>query len=270
MANEENITDISAKEAVGTDSSKHILKHLENSEKRQQQKPDKIAETFKSGLTGLTETLVDIFKQRNRTPGSSNEEPPAKRIRPQTSTEIGLMSRVLCRKPMELTGLMLSGETDMLMPLMLIMMMMIFQMIVSASQIRAILILKMLKMLAARNSPDKIDLVGIISTESQAPTDPFLDQFSKDFTEDEKHGPNISPHLVVIVNNLWQQNISGDKFKDRLSKYPMPENCDKIFVPRYNEEIWNGESTLNSHLRDQDTILQKGYNANQQRNLSYY
>ena len=58
-----------------------------NSEKRQQEKLDKIAETFKSGLTGLTETLVDIFKQRNRTPGSSNEEPPAKRIRPQTSTD---------------------------------------------------------------------------------------------------------------------------------------------------------------------------------------
>ena len=38
-------------------------------------------------LQALTETLVDIFKQRNGTPGSSNEEPPAKRIRPQTSTD---------------------------------------------------------------------------------------------------------------------------------------------------------------------------------------
>ena len=86
MSNEENITDIAAEETVGTDSSKHILKHLENSQKRQQEKLDKIPETFKSGLTGLTETLVDIFKQRKRTPGSFNEEPPAKRIRPQTSS----------------------------------------------------------------------------------------------------------------------------------------------------------------------------------------
>ena len=75
--------------------------------------------------------------------------------------------------------------------------------------------------------------------------------------EDEKQGPNISPHLAVIVNNLWQQNISGHKFKDRLSKYPMPENCDKIFAPRCNEEIWDGENILNSHLRGQDIILQK-------------
>ena len=81
------IQDIAADETVGTNSSKHILKYLENSEKRQQEKLDKIAETFKSGLTGLTETLVDIFKKRNRIPGSSNEEPPAKRIRPQTSTD---------------------------------------------------------------------------------------------------------------------------------------------------------------------------------------
>ena len=29
MSNEENITDIAAEETVGTDSSKHILKHLE-------------------------------------------------------------------------------------------------------------------------------------------------------------------------------------------------------------------------------------------------
>ena len=37
----------------------------------------------------------------------------------------------------------------------------------------------------------------------------------------------------------------------------MPENCDQIFIPRCNEEIWNGENICNSHLRGQDIILQK-------------
>ena len=87
MSSEENITDIAAEETVGTDSSKHFLKYLENSEKGQREKLDKIAETFKPGLTSLTETLENIFRQRNRTPGSTNEEPPTKRIRPQTSTD---------------------------------------------------------------------------------------------------------------------------------------------------------------------------------------
>ena len=61
-----NRIDIAAEETVGTDSSKHILEHLENSEIRQQEKLDKKAGTFKSGLTGLTETLVDIFKTKKQ------------------------------------------------------------------------------------------------------------------------------------------------------------------------------------------------------------
>ena len=41
MSNEENRTGIPAEEIVDIDSSKHILKHLENSEIRQQEKLDK-------------------------------------------------------------------------------------------------------------------------------------------------------------------------------------------------------------------------------------
>ena len=212
-----------------------------------------MAETFKSGLTGLTETLIDIFKQRSRTPSSSNEEPPAKRIRPQTSTDTRTNATCVvqedhgvARANPEQSNRYVDIYDDDDIP---------DDSISIPDQDH--LDTEVAKLVAARNSPNQIDLIGKISTESQAPTDPFLDQLAKDLTEDEKQGPNISPHLAVIVNNFWQQNISGDKFKDRLSKYPMPENCDKIFVPRCNEEIWNGESILNSHLRGQDIILQK-------------
>ena len=87
MLNEENVTNIVAEKTVRRHSSKYILKDLENSEKRQQEKLDKIAETFKPGLTGLIQTLADIFKQKNRTQGLFNEEPLPKRIRPQTCTD---------------------------------------------------------------------------------------------------------------------------------------------------------------------------------------
>ena len=211
---------IAAEKAVGTVSSKHILKHLENSEKRQQEKLDKVAEIFKSGLTGLTETFVHIFKQRNRTPGSSNEEPPAKRIRPQTSTDTRANAKCViqedhgvARANAEQGNRFIDASEDEEIP---------------GDSIRIPdqnhLDTEAAKLLAVRNSPDKIDLVGKISTEAQAPADAFPNQLSKDLAEDEKQGPNISPHLAVIVNNLWQQNIFGDKFKDRLSKYAMPKN----------------------------------------------
>ena len=45
-AKRRNIADITAEETVDTDSPKHILKRLENSEKRLQEKLDKIVETF--------------------------------------------------------------------------------------------------------------------------------------------------------------------------------------------------------------------------------
>ena len=37
----------------------------------------------------------------------------------------------------------------------------------------------------------------------------------------------------------------------------MLENCDIIFVPRCNEEIWSGENILSSQLKGQDIILRK-------------
>ena len=54
------------------------------------------------------------------------------------------------------------------------------------------------KLLAARNFPEKIYLVGKISTESQAPTDSFLGQLSKDLAEHERQSPNTSPQLAVL------------------------------------------------------------------------
>ena len=187
MSNEENITDIAAEETAGTDSSKHILKHLENSEKRQQEKLDKVAEIFKSGLTGLTETFVHIFKQRNRTPGSSNEEPPAKRIRPQTSTDTRANAKCVIQKDHEVAranaeqgNRYIDTSDDEEIP---------DDSISIPDQVH--LDTEVAKLLAVRNSPDKIELDSKISTEVQAPADPFLDQLSKDLVEDEKQGPNI-------------------------------------------------------------------------------
>ena len=64
MSNETNKTDIASEETVGISPSKHILKHLENSEKIQPEKLDKKAATFKSGLTSLTETFCRYIQTK--------------------------------------------------------------------------------------------------------------------------------------------------------------------------------------------------------------
>ena len=131
-------------------------------------------------LQALTETLVDIFKQRNRTPGSSNEEPPAKRIRPQTSTDTRANAK---RVIQEDHGVARANAEQ-------------GNRYIDTSDDEEIsddsisipgqdhLDTQVAKLLAVRNSPDKIDLVGKISTEAQAPADPFLDELSKELAED--------------------------------------------------------------------------------------
>ena len=76
MSNKENIATIAAEETAVTNYSKNILNHLEDFEKRQQEKLDKVVKTFKSGLTCLNQTT----KQHSRWTASrySSEETPAK------------------------------------------------------------------------------------------------------------------------------------------------------------------------------------------------
>ena len=130
---------------------------------------------MKSGLTGLTETLADIFKQRNRTPGSSNEEPPAKRIRPQTSTDTRANAKCVIQEDHGVTRsnaergiryIDISDDEE------------IPDDSISIPD-QDHLDTEVAKLLAVRNFPDKIDLVGKISTEAQVLTDPFVDQLSK-------------------------------------------------------------------------------------------
>ena len=201
MSTEENIMPIAAEETVGTDSSKPILKHLENCEKKHQEKLYKIAETFKSGLKGLTETLIDIFKQINNLPGSSSDEPPAKRIRAKISTDTRANATCVVQEDHDIVranakqgNIYIDTSDNDEIP---------DDSISIPDQDH--LDTEAAKLFTVENPPDKIDLVGKISTESQTQTDPFLNPSFKHLALDEKQGSNISPHLAVVVNNLLQQ-----------------------------------------------------------------
>ena len=171
MSNEENTTAIAAEETVGTDSSKHI---------------------------GLTETLLDMFNQRNNIPGFSSEEPPAKRVRVQTKTDSRANATCVVQEHHGVTRV--NSEQN--------------NKYVDTSDDDKIpddsisipdqdhLDTEVAKLLTDRNSPDKIDLARKISTGLQSSTELVLGQFSKGLAEDKKQGFNISPHLAVIVNDL--------------------------------------------------------------------
>ena len=76
------------------------------------------------------------------------------------------------------------------------------------------------------------------SANSMASEDKFLDELAHEFDQDEKTTSPIDGKLTDIINKRWATKFSDSKFSDRMEKYESPENCDKVLVPRVNQEMW--------------------------------
>lgn len=90
------------------------------------------------------------------------------------------------------------------------------------------------------------------SSNSTASEDKFLDELAHEFDQDEKTTSPIAGKLADIINKRWATKFSDSKFNDRMEKYERPENCDKVLVPRVNQEIW---ARLSSQAKRNDLRL---------------
>ena len=62
-------------------------------------------------------------------------------------------------------------------------------------------------------------------------------------------GPPISEHLANVVAKKITTDYDLDQRKEILSKYKTPQNCDELYVPRINPEIWE-KSKLFARRKD--------------------
>ena len=81
----------------------------------------------------------------------------------------------------------------------------------------------------------------------------------KDYTKvlkdtGKKSGP-VNKKLSELINTLWQQKEPLDKLKDKMGTYDPPQNCQKLAIKYFNEEIWNGH--LQNKHRNVDLKTQK-------------
>ena len=91
--------------------------------------------------------------------------------------------------------------------------------------------------------------------EETGQTDDILDQIAGDLSMAEDIGESINPQLAKIVEGLWANKLAEEKLKEKLKKYPTPENCSNMIVPKCNHEIWT--NVLSSALRFNDLNLQR-------------
>ena len=79
--------------------------------------------------------------------------------------------------------------------------------------------------------------------------DALLCEISQHFAQEDDKGPDINQQLPDIVNKRWSSKLNEVKLKEKLEKYPRPENCERLIVPRVNAEIWE---KIDQKARQQD------------------
>ena len=65
----------------------------------------------------------------------------------------------------------------------------------------------------------------------------------------EHHGPQVNEKLSQLVNTKFVMDLDLEKRKQLSEKYKTPKNCEALFVPTVNPEIW-GKLIATSKHRD--------------------
>lgn len=91
-------------------------------------------------------------------------------------------------------------------------------------------------------SDDTLSLFGGPEIDSEienaVDNDDLLSEIAQTLSSKEQTGPPISEKLAKIINAKLSENFDVTKLKEILNKYPRPKNCEQMYVPRINQEIW--------------------------------
>ena len=68
--------------------------------------------------------------------------------------------------------------------------------------------------------------------------DNLLSSIAQNLSAQEQTGPPIADKLAKIINSKLTEDFDLPKLKETLSKYKRPQNCEAMYVPKVNTEIW--------------------------------
>ena len=68
--------------------------------------------------------------------------------------------------------------------------------------------------------------------------DNLLSSIAQNLSAQEATGPPISDKLAKIINSKLTEEFDLPKLKETLGKYKRPQNCEAMYVPKVNTEIW--------------------------------
>jgi len=68
--------------------------------------------------------------------------------------------------------------------------------------------------------------------------DELLNKLALPQTKEYKASSPVSKQLAEIINKRWASKLRDNKLKELSEKYDLPENREKLAVPKVNAEIW--------------------------------
>ena len=77
--------------------------------------------------------------------------------------------------------------------------------------------------------------------------------FSKRYCFDEICSKSVNNNLAEMVNKLFREGLSEDKFQEMVKASPRPENCDGLAKIKVNQLVWN---IIPTQARSCDVVFQ--------------
>ncbi|CAB4038394.1 Hypothetical predicted protein, partial [Paramuricea clavata] len=93
---------------------------------------------------------------------------------------------------------------------------------------------------------------GEVDNSGSGNEDDLLNAISQDLFETADKGPAINEKLAQITDKNFIVELEPGKLKNILQKHQRPQNCEQLYVPRVNPEIW---SKIPGHTRKKDIKL---------------
>ena len=93
------------------------------------------------------------------------------------------------------------------------------------------------------------------SEDSSANPDSLLTTIAQELDVSEQMGAAVHSGLAPIVDGLLGSKLSDEKWREKVGKYPRPQNLGNLRTPRVNPLIWN---QLSSGVRTNDAKQQLG------------
>ena len=92
--------------------------------------------------------------------------------------------------------------------------------------------------------------VGQYPGETQAEASGDLKDLAAEFSTNERTSSSIDDDLLKIIEGLINNKLPKEKIDGLVEKYPRPENCKLLVVPKTNRAVWNQlkDATKRAHM----------------------